>query len=85
MEGYVIFSHELEELHIVVDPPIFVVLLQQVSGDRDVAYRSIEPYVKYLLFELFNRHSHTPLQVTSDAFWLQAHVCPSLCYGDRVL
>lgn len=84
MEWYVIFAHELEEFHIVVDPPIFVVLLQQVGSDRDVANRSIEPYIKYLLFELFDRYSHTPFQVTGDAFWLQAHVCPSFCYGDRV-
>lgn len=73
MERYIIFTHELIKLDIIVliKPPSFVVLLEQVGSNRNIADRSIEPNVENLILEFFNRHAHTPLQVTSDAFGLQ--------------
>ena len=85
VEGHVVLAHELEELDVVVDPPILVVFLQQVGSDGDVADRSIEPHIEHLLLELLDRHSHAPLQVAGDALRLQAHVRPGLSDRDRVL
>ncbi len=70
VEGDVVFAHELEQLHVLIDPPLLVVLLQQVCSDRDVSDRSIEPHVEDLLLELLDRHRHTPFQVTGYAFRL---------------
>lgn len=69
MEGHVVFSHELEQLYLLAYPPVLVRFLQEVRSDRDVPDRGIEPHVENLLLEFFDRHSHTPFQVTSDAFW----------------
>lgn len=82
VEGDVVFAHELEELNVLIDPPVAVFLLEQVGSDGDVADGGIEPHIEHLLLELLDRHTHTPFQVTRDALRLQTHARPSLSYRD---
>lgn len=85
VEGDVVLAHELEELHVLTDPPGLVALLQQVRSDRDVTDRRVEPHVEHLLLELLDRHTHSPLQVPRYALRLQPHVRPRFRDSDRVL
>lgn len=85
VERYIIFSHELEQFHIFVDPPILIVFLEEVSCNGDVTDRCIEPYIKNFFLELFHWNSYTPFQVTSNALGLESHTGPSLGYSNRVL
>ena len=86
MEGNVVLSHELVELYfVVVPPPLRVVLLQEVGGDRNIANRRIEPNIEHLLFELLERQRDSPFQVSSYTLWLKPHVGPGLSDCDGVI
>lgn len=56
MEGYIVFSHELEELNITALPPFNIVFLNVIGCDRDVPNRSIKPNIKNLFGEIFKRN-----------------------------
>lgn len=60
VEGDVVLAHELEELHVLADPPVLVGLLEVVGSDRDVADGRVEPHVEDLLLELLDRHRDSP-------------------------
>lgn len=82
MERNIIFAHELIKLDVVVfiDPPPLVILLKQISRDRNVSYWRVEPYIENLLFELLQRNTHTPFQISSNAFGLEPFLQPTLSY-----
>lgn len=82
MEGHVILAHELEQFHVLIDPPILVVLLQQVGGDGDVPNWRIKPYIEYLFLEFLDGDSDTPFQIPGDALGFQSHIGPCLGDGD---
>jgi hypothetical protein len=65
-------------------PPFLIVFLQKVGSDRDIAYRCIEPDIKDLVLELFNRHRYTPFEISSDALRLKTHVDPTISDVNRV-
>lgn len=86
VEGDVVFAHELVQLDFAgVLPPLLVLLLEVVGSDRDVADRGVEPHVEHFLLEALDGDGHSPLQVSGDALWLEAHVQPGLRHCDRVL
>lgn len=74
VEGDVVFAHELVEFYVFVLPPLFVVFLEEVGGDGDVADAGIEPDVEHFVFELFDWNRYSPFQVSSNAFGFQPHV-----------
>jgi hypothetical protein len=72
VERNIIFTHELIQFYILVDPPFFVFLLKEIGSDRYVSDWGIEPYIKYLIFKFFNWHSNSPFQVSRNALWFKS-------------
>lgn len=73
MEGNIVLTHELIELHEFALPPIFIGFLEIVGCDWNVSDWSVEPNVKHLAFKLFKRNRNTPFQISSDALWFETH------------
>lgn len=84
VERDIVFSHKLIQFDVFILPPFFISFLEMVSSDRNVTDRSVKPNIKHFFLKFLQRNANSPLQVSSNALWLQTHFSPSFCDCDWV-
>ena len=77
VEDDIILTDEVDELRLLIFP-ILLPIGRKVLRGRDIANRSIEPYIEHLTLGTLNRHGNTPIQVAAHGTGLQTAIQPAL-------
>jgi hypothetical protein len=76
VEWHIVLAHELIQLYIVRVLPPFLPVWGIIGSNGWVANRGIIPNIKHFALETWGRNWSTPLQIASDATWLESFLKP---------
>ena len=77
VEDDVVLADEVHHLGLIV-LPILLPIGRKILSSRDIANRSVEPYIQHLALFALDRHGDTPIQIAAYGTRLQARIEPRL-------
>ena len=77
VENDVVLANEMDKTGVLVLPPFFPIIRQQLFGVAYISDRCVEPDIQHFAFRTLDRNRYPPIQIAAYGTWLQTSIEPA--------